>query len=210
MYHPCILQCLIPDEWVDMLSATQKLFPQAIIAGGCLRDLDYGKSPKDVDIFIKSSIDDNFSKIQQIGFSGNYTLGPPKLSVSAMEEYSPEIDTNKVKRNIRKTKRQLLKEKRSIYSIYKIEYKGFKYEFIFGCEDTCSIDKFDLSFCQISFDGNQINRTEHYIKTLNTNIVEIIYCDRKDYQQGRIDKFAQKFPELKFKTFKQRKKVKKQ
>jgi len=41
----------IPDVWIEALKECQSIDPTAIIAGGCLRDLYFGKEPKDVDIF---------------------------------------------------------------------------------------------------------------------------------------------------------------
>jgi hypothetical protein len=43
----------IPQRWKEVLTALQKNgFPEAIIAGGALRDLDHGREIKDVDIFV--------------------------------------------------------------------------------------------------------------------------------------------------------------
>lgn len=42
---------IIPQAWCDALAECQLKDPTAIIAGGCLRDLYFGKESKDVDIF---------------------------------------------------------------------------------------------------------------------------------------------------------------
>ena len=42
---------IIPQKWCDALAECQLKDSTAIIAGGCLRDLYFGKEPKDVDIF---------------------------------------------------------------------------------------------------------------------------------------------------------------
>jgi hypothetical protein len=45
----------IPSAWVDYLTQIQQEYPQAVLGGGCLRDLYHDKEVKDVDIFIPNS-----------------------------------------------------------------------------------------------------------------------------------------------------------
>lgn len=45
----------IPERWQEVLRSIQAAgFPEAIIAGGALRDLDHGKPVNDVDIFVRA------------------------------------------------------------------------------------------------------------------------------------------------------------
>ena len=43
----------IPPLWKEILTKVREIYPEAIIAGGSLRDLDHGKEPKDIDIFVE-------------------------------------------------------------------------------------------------------------------------------------------------------------
>ncbi|MDE2104197.1 MAG: hypothetical protein KGL39_43575 [Patescibacteria group bacterium] len=43
----------IPDEWCSILSQLQVVEPDAILAGGSLRDLYHGVKPKDLDFFCR-------------------------------------------------------------------------------------------------------------------------------------------------------------
>lgn len=43
----------LPDELVNVLKEVQVYDPKAILAGGCLRDIFYGRPYKDVDIFTR-------------------------------------------------------------------------------------------------------------------------------------------------------------
>lgn len=45
----------IPQDWCDALATIQTHFPEAVIAGGALRDHLTGRPVKDVDVFISSS-----------------------------------------------------------------------------------------------------------------------------------------------------------
>ena len=65
----------IPQRWRDALTALQDGgFPEAIIAGGALRDLDNGAPVKDVDIFVKwrSNIVEDLATLQRAlpGYEG--------------------------------------------------------------------------------------------------------------------------------------------
>lgn len=42
----------VPKAWKAALAAVQTIAPEAVIAGGCLRDLDNGVPIKDIDIFV--------------------------------------------------------------------------------------------------------------------------------------------------------------
>lgn len=47
----------IPTEWAALLARIHTLAPQAVIAGGALRDLDNGRQVKDLDVFVPQSTD---------------------------------------------------------------------------------------------------------------------------------------------------------
>lgn len=45
----------VPPAWAEVLRTVQSVHPEAILAGGCLRDLILGGEVKDLDIFIQAS-----------------------------------------------------------------------------------------------------------------------------------------------------------
>lgn len=56
----------IPEEWLLELEKVQRHFPEAIIAGGALRDLNLGGEVKDLDIFVKDLGDGMDSTIKML------------------------------------------------------------------------------------------------------------------------------------------------
>lgn len=42
---------IIPENWKALLAAVREILPDAVIGGGCLRDLDNDREVKDIDIF---------------------------------------------------------------------------------------------------------------------------------------------------------------
>ena len=67
----------IPSEFRFLLDEIQKTCPEAIIAGGAMRDWFHGHTPKDVDIFVSN------------GFVVDKV---PKLIVNSMDDPSGELD----------------------------------------------------------------------------------------------------------------------
>lgn len=209
-----LLYGLIPEEWRDVLNKTQEVFPQALIAGGSLRDLDYDFEPKDVDIFIPSKEDTRFSildsvnkSIKNLTTTHNVTLRDPEpfpeqYLEQADREYINEFNrANRTQRKLVESNRKRLnKQKRKIYHLRRGMIGKYPVDFIFGCKNTCDIKQFDLSFCQISFDGKSIIKTKQYLETEKTGLVTI--TNRETFKQSRVDKFRQKFSDLEFEVLK--------
>ena len=46
----------VPNDWTAMLKTIRSVHPEALICGGALRDLDHGRSIKDIDVFVKAPV----------------------------------------------------------------------------------------------------------------------------------------------------------
>lgn len=53
----------IPQSWSDVLAAIQQVCPDAVMAGGCLRDLDNERPIKDIDIFVRGRGYDELKRV---------------------------------------------------------------------------------------------------------------------------------------------------
>lgn len=165
----------IPTAWLDVLAKVQTQYPSAVIAGGCLRDLDYGLQPKDVDIFIPNA---KFDLIGEARDSIEHVLGVP---TEVFGDISSEYDYV-----------------RDIKLVLKYTIDGTDFDVIFEevKDKTQSvIDTFDFSICQIMHDGKEITVSKAYTDTKNLNT---IYCTRydKDTFQNRVKRLAEKFPNI--------------
>lgn len=56
----------VPPAWLDVLSLVHSLSPEALLAGGCLRDLILGGEVKDLDIFVDASNEDHWEDLRNI------------------------------------------------------------------------------------------------------------------------------------------------
>lgn len=164
----------IPPEWKDVLSKVQGVFPGAIIAGGALRDLEYGKPIKDVDIFCpvvecKDGLyDDELEAIL------------PGIELMLASLYGREANLE-----------------RRIHAVYEHSTPEWKYDLVILDKVESEIDRFDLSICQISYDGSILRTSPAYQQTLADKNIYVMNINRPDRQAERIERVLQKFPDFK-------------
>lgn len=87
----------IPQRWKDVLKALQENgFPEAIIAGGALRDLDHGRKIKDVDIYVLDKGPDTqalltdavgYHVVSLVAAASEYHIGRPARPVTQVYEF---------------------------------------------------------------------------------------------------------------------------
>jgi hypothetical protein len=64
----------VPAEWLEVLRVIQSVFPQAVLAGGCLRDLVLGGEVKDLDVFVPYS--NSSDKMDDLAHLSGWRLVP--------------------------------------------------------------------------------------------------------------------------------------
>ena len=166
----------IPSEWKEVLSKVQSVFPGAVIAGGALRDLHYGTPIKDVDIFcpVDQCPDGLFDAPLSSVFG--YDLLLHKSSCYGRNDI-PDAD-------------------RTIYAIYGLNNHEYDYDIIVAAPLECQIKTFDLSICQISFDGSRIKTSEEYDRTREDKVIRVLNINRTDRQRNRVERMLVKFPDF--------------
>lgn len=168
----------IPAEWSQVLRSVQEYFPQAIIAGGALRDLWHDKPAKDVDIFIPLSVECEANLYEdQILHIDPYA---EKVAASVYGQ-SGNVATPGF---------------RNIYVIWRLNINDVIYEVIF-IEDRgeAIIEVFDLSIAQIGYDGNEIYATDNFIKTIEDKVIRVCNVNRCDRQTKRMERVLSKYPD---------------
>lgn len=167
----------LPTAWLDVLTKVQTQYPSAVIAGGCLRDLDYGLQPKDVDIFIPDArgeiIDDASATLYRLFGEAKEVFG----DISSQYDYV-----------------------RDIKLVQKYTINGLDFDIIFEHikdKEQTVIDTFDFSICQIMHDGKETTVSRDYELTKAN---QMIYCTRYDEDtfQARVKRLAEKFPEMRW------------
>ena len=135
----------IPRQWRSALAAVQLLAPDALMAGGCLRDREHGVKVKDINIFVplrqalpdlarafaQKMRDDGW---QNVAFSNDKTYGEPGNAG------------------------------RPLAGIVDATYPGCPtIQIVAGAWDMDRVlPEFDFGICQIGFNGKKIIRTPDY------------------------------------------------
>jgi len=174
---------VIPEQWKEILSAVQEYHPQAIIAGGALRDLWHGKPIKDVDIFVPVVVCDDDLYENLI-----LSLDPYAEKIaSSIYGQSQEGEPQPGFRHIHVIWRLTLDE--IVYEIIFIEDRG---------EDLISV--FDLSLAQIGYDGRTLRTTAAFNQTILDKVVRVLNVNRADRGAKRLERVLSKYPEYRAET----------
>lgn len=165
----------IPAAWCEVLERVRAEFPKAVIAGGCLRDLDFGKPVKDVDIFIPISCcpDDQFDDALRDMFD-------------AIELMNASVYGHKLKKEF----------DRQIFACYDVKEAGIDYNIIVTNDHAAQSSTFDFSICQIEFDGTVVKATAEYLETRDTKVIKLVNAYPVHRNGKRLARMQEKFPEM--------------
>lgn len=132
----------IPQPWKDALAAVQAVCPEAVIAGGCLRDLDNGREVKDIDIFVTGEKEGVLRGLHE------------RMSSDGFD--AEEIDTASM---------YPVGERNEVVGFFEVRFDDLDVpaQIIMVNWDTAKIcDRFDFGICRIAFDGERLIRTGEY------------------------------------------------
>ncbi len=171
---------MVPDVWGEVLKEVLRITGDAIIAGGCLRDLYANRQIKDVDIFCNA---DEFKH-------GSWE--------AKLRKYFPDIQASDL--TIYQDGRPRQQDSgidRHIFAIYNLERGDTKFEIIIGDKNTCSIERFDIGICQIFLTPNgEVWATSHFVDGMANKEIKIIDPRPPERMAERIQRLATKFPDF--------------
>ena len=145
------MHLILPDEYKKALAFVKAKCPEAVIAGGCLRDLHTGKEVKDIDIFV----------IAQLGDAPEL-FGGEAVSSEEFDDYDGQGD---------------------IHYVENIELDGVEYpvQIIHLYQDERldadflkrAVERVDLGFCQVGFDGLTFYSTDLYVDDMKNKTIHV-------------------------------------
>lgn len=129
----------VPVAWRGCLKELQQFWPEAVLAGGALRDRDNKVKPKDLDFFLPShsglveDVAGVFNTLKQAGWDAK------------------RADAHNYARP-------------GLIGVVDVKYPGCPpVQIVVGKWNTATIEQeFDFGICQIVFDGREIRRTHEY------------------------------------------------
>jgi hypothetical protein len=146
---------IIPKSWTSVLKAIQQQpnWSTAIIAGGALRDSDNERPIKDVDIFVPYA-ENSFERL--ISATGKHDLTKVGHNKKLITSTGANIDP--------------------VHFTFKLD--GWKVEV---SQKVCPdfdylklLEGFDIGLCMISYDGNDIYKSQEYIKDKDNKTITIV------------------------------------
>src|SRR5690348_12463644 len=86
-------QIELPQEWREALRRVQLYFPEAVIAGGALRDLFTGRQVKDIDVFVEAINpgDQGAWRVERL-LAAKFGFGARQIINPSFANYSQAID----------------------------------------------------------------------------------------------------------------------
>jgi hypothetical protein len=171
----------IPQHWKDKLASVQRYFPEAIIAGGALRDLDHGREIKDVDIFVLDRGTDT-----------------ERLLRRAFDKRPEGV--------LEATDYHVGRQSRPVTGVYDFDWGGTAFQVIVvkpgeGSDDfpRYIMRDFDLGICMTWFDGKTWHRTFEYQNDEQAKVFQsYIPLEGKqlDLTKERVARLSEKYPDF--------------
>lgn len=215
----------LPKEWLDVLTATQKhKHPEAMIAGGALRDTFNNRTVKDVDIFVKKpdsffwSPQRRLKKIfKEAGLKvetqyklcsdgylherGDFVLN----GQTQMQTYHDDLGVIELETEAWNV---IAGDNKTAYNV--VFVSGRDADFIFKGGMESYIKVLDIGLCQIACDGKHIYATPEYYKDAENKTLTLCRTrTTEDHIKRVIDKFPGYKPCDAIKTFLEEQKAKK-
>lgn len=168
----------IPQSWRDALARLHANgFPEAIIGGGALRDLDHGVEVKDVDIFVTRKPFTQALLNKAFGFNGRVLvnewaaqyLGFADDVVMVVDFPNPD--------------------------------NGPPFQVIVSCPEVNDddflvhqLERFDLGLCRIAYDGTTVFRHPTYLEDKAAQVLRIRDHHRVPRSITRAERIGAKYP----------------
>lgn len=175
----------IQDALNILKKVREQVSTNAVIAGGYIRDVFYGRKPKDIDIFIPFE-EPGFIDVQMHRMHAKELIGA---------KYMPQCEVTRIWDVPVHNPMNIIQ--------YPCVYLGSEIpvQIIMlapGLTIEERIAEYDFGICQCWTDGSGIYATEHFMQDYLTSSCTLVYCE-DDVQYARSmrrwDRLKQKFPE---------------
>ena len=172
----------IPAAWRLAIEHVRQTFPDAVIAGGCLRDwLHYKDSLiKDIDIFIPGAEDNDIVDY----VSNNHSKDNPACYVNYGNMSNDDVSI-------------VCKIEKTCGDGISCDYIGVK------VDSGAILDRFDFGICQIAYDGKSLTCTNEFLTDVTLNTFTLLRCDNADQfrrSRERFDRLHLKYPNHTFRN----------
>ena len=163
----------VPKRWQSYLQTIKLFSPSAVIAGGALRDLETGREPKDIDVFLPPLSQEDRNVLTHML---EYRYG---LEVMHVDETTTTYEKATLANVI------LFKDPDGGPDLNLIEMKFDSPEGL--------LMTFDFGICQVAYDGADIITTRHFLSDVeNKTFTQLKMGERT---QRRWHRLSQRYPD---------------
>lgn len=173
----------IPAAAVSALCRVHDHVPEALVAGGCLRDTLLGRPVNDVDIFVPYGKE----RLAALAIEGTH----PVLTKSIPEPY---FTFNSDVRSV---------------DYYAGSDGELPINIIGVSEGTCTpwqqLERFDFGICRVAFDGERLWKDLSFDRDARDRTFTLMVSqtdDQRDYSMQRYERLLKKYPTWRFVDFK--------
>ena len=189
----------VPQRWLDVLRSVQRNFPEAVIAGGALRDLDNDRQVKDIDIFVIDRGADVTTMLldDAMGYPGVVLAEQIQEYENSTNGLVSVVDYSHNKPNLLNGTMDWL-----------VQEAGPNFQFIVidgAARDAPNfyfpdylMNDFDIGLCEIYLNGPMIFTTENYRRDKdNKTLTCTPTLGKENRTQERLIRISAKYPEFK-------------
>ena len=159
-----------PARWLGVLAQVQEKFPEAVIAGGALRDLILDRPVGDIDIFVKAQ--GPYTEAHLKALFGDSIEKVSKEWVIKYAEHLPELD--------------------SVWDIKMRDADYHPFQVIALNMDVTpqsAVERFDFGICRVAHDGNRLYITPEFAQDADNHTFTALRVHNKQSTWDRIDRF---------------------
>lgn len=172
---------LIPSAWKEELAAVRAFLPDAVIAGGALRDLYLGRPVKDVDLFATAPSDywdaDALHRMLSRRSAGRtYVAGYGDMTDDVVEVWEWTDPKTRLVRHS------------TIFNLILLT-------------ETPGVGRFDFGVCRIMFDGQNVIATPEFHEDAANHTFTLLRSETPgqfERSVRRFERFQEKYPGWKF------------
>lgn len=183
-----------------ILRKVQSVAPQhkAVLAGGALRDQDNGRPVKDLDIFVPMKSGEEWLELLA-GIIEVFGLFPHDLHLNLTEAYLNTVNEEVTGITTFYTWNSAdIGPFDLVGSSHEVNLIGLDLE---KFSLTSVLDRIDIGFCRIGFDGDHLWKTEEYLQDQREKTMTVLYAPTDaalDRSKRRYNKLFKKYPEWRF------------
>jgi len=173
----------LPAKWLEVLAKVQEVFPEALIAGGALRDLILGREIKDIDVFVRSRGEETQAALASI--YGDAKAEHPDL-VRDYGENVPELQ-GVYTLHVGDGDRDWAPDS----PVSDDEYCPFQIIALNQdvTPDSC-LGRFDFGICRVATDGKTVFIDPAFTKDIVAHTFTLLFCNKRESSMKRFTRLT--------------------